>query len=113
MGNEVFRLEVILPGREGEHFPSTSVEAKGGPGKLSRYSDSLRDGLSGDRIPEGSDFPHPSRSVLWPTWPPIQWVPVKRPGRGVDQAPLSSAEVKERVELYLYSPFEPSWPVLG
>ena len=25
----------------------------------------------------------------------------------------SSAEVKERVELYLYSPFEPSWPVLG
>jgi hypothetical protein len=25
----------------------------------------------------------------------------------------SSAEVKERVELYLYSPFGPSWPVLG
>ena len=29
---------------------------------------------------------------------------VKRPGRGVDHPPLSSAEVKERVELYLYSP---------
>jgi len=28
---------------------------------------------------------------------------VKRPGRGVDPPP-SSAEVKERVELYLYSP---------
>jgi len=28
---------------------------------------------------------------------------VKRPGRGVDHPPLSSAEVKERVELYLYS----------
>jgi hypothetical protein len=27
--------------------------------------------------------------------------------------PLSSAEVKERVELYLYSPSGPSWPVLG
>jgi len=26
---------------------------------------------------------------------------------------LSSVEVKERVYLYLYSPFGPSWPVLG
>jgi len=30
---------------------------------------------------------------------------VKRPGRGVDHPLPSSAEVKERVELYLYSPF--------
>jgi len=37
---------------------------------------------------------------------------VKRPGRGVDQPPISSAEVKERVELYLYSSPEPSWPVI-
>jgi hypothetical protein len=37
---------------------------------------------------------------------------VKRPGRGVDH-PSSSAEVKERVELYLYSPSGPLWPVLG
>jgi len=29
---------------------------------------------------------------------------VKWPGRGVDHPPPSSAEVKERVELYLYSP---------
>jgi hypothetical protein len=29
---------------------------------------------------------------------------VKRPGRGVDHPPPSSAEVKESVELYLYSP---------
>ena len=28
----------------------------------------------------------------------------KRPGRGVDHPPTSSAEVQERVELYLYSP---------
>jgi hypothetical protein len=27
--------------------------------------------------------------------------------------PLSSAEVKERVELYLYSPSGPSWSVIG
>jgi hypothetical protein len=37
---------------------------------------------------------------------------VKWPGRGVDNTFPSSAEVKERVELYLYSPFGPSWPVL-
>ena len=29
---------------------------------------------------------------------------VKRPGRGVDNPPVSSAEVKERVELHIYSP---------
>ena len=38
---------------------------------------------------------------------------VEQLGRGVDHPPPSSAEVKERVELYLYSPYEPSWPVLG
>jgi hypothetical protein len=27
-----------------------------------------------------------------------------------DHPPSSSARVKERVELYLYSPSEPSWP---
>jgi hypothetical protein len=30
-----------------------------------------------------------------------------------DHPPTSSAEVKERVELYLYSPSGPSWPFLG
>jgi len=38
---------------------------------------------------------------------------VKRLGRGVDHPPSSSAEVKERVELYLFSPFVPSWQVTG
>ena len=38
---------------------------------------------------------------------------VKRPGRSVDHPPPSSAEVKERVELYLCSPSGPSWPVIG
>jgi hypothetical protein len=37
---------------------------------------------------------------------------VKRPGRGVDHTPPSSAEVKERVGLYLYSLSGPPWPVL-
>jgi len=63
----------------------------------------------------GQDFPHPSRLALGPTQPPIEWVPVlfprgKQLGCGIDHPPLSSAEVKERVELYLY---HPSWPVLG
>jgi hypothetical protein len=34
---------------------------------------------------------------------------IKRPGREADQSPSSSAEVKECVELYLYSPNTPSW----
>jgi hypothetical protein len=38
---------------------------------------------------------------------------VKRLGHGVDHQPPSSAKVKETVELYLYSPSGPSWPVLG
>ena len=37
---------------------------------------------------------------------------VKWPGRGVDRPPLSSAEVKEGAELYLYSLSGPSCPVL-
>ena len=38
---------------------------------------------------------------------------VKQLGHGVDHPLPSSAEVKERVELYLFSPCGPSWPVLG
>ena len=54
------------------------------------------------------DFPHPSRPALGPIQPPIQWVSslfsgAKWPGGGVDHPPPSSAEVKQRVELYLYS----------
>ena len=38
---------------------------------------------------------------------------VKRLGSGVDDPPPSSAEVEERAQVYLYSPFRPSCPVLG
>ena len=38
---------------------------------------------------------------------------VKRPGRGLDHPSPSSAEVKERVELYLYSLYRSSCSVRG
>jgi hypothetical protein len=75
----------------------------GGPGIESRW---------------GQGFPQSSRPALEPNKPPIDgyrlsfWG-VKRPGRCVDHATLSSVEAKERVKLYIYCPTEPSWPVLG
>ena len=89
-----------------------------GPRWLSRYSDSLRAGRSGDRIPVGARFsvtvqtgpgaPPASFSMGTGSFP---WV--KRPTRGVDHPPPSSAEVEGRVELSLYSSSGPSWPVIG
>jgi hypothetical protein len=38
---------------------------------------------------------------------------VKWPGLGDDHSPPPSAEVKEKVQPYIYSPFGPSWPVIG
>jgi hypothetical protein len=80
-----------------------------------RYSDSLQAGRSGDRIPVGVRFsapvqtgPRASRTMGTGSFPGV-----KQPGRGVDHPPPSIAEVKERVELYLYSHSGPSWPVLG
>jgi hypothetical protein len=38
---------------------------------------------------------------------------VKRPGHGIEHPHPSSIVVEGRVELYICSPSEPSWPVLG
>jgi hypothetical protein len=43
----------------------------------------------------------------------VSFLGVKRPGRDADHPPASSAEVKEKVQLYLYSSSEPSWRVIG
>jgi len=79
----------------------------GGPGWPSRYSDSLRVGRSAPV--QTSPGAHTASSTVGTSSFPV----VKRSGRGVDHPPLSSAEVKERIELYIYSPSGPSWPVLG
>ena len=47
---------------------------------------------------------------------PAQWCPVsfpgaKRPGRGFVYPLSSNAEVKEKVELYRYTSYGPSWAV--
>ena len=60
----------------------------------------------------GRDFPRLSRPTLGPnptfyTMGTGSFPRVKRPGRGVDHPPPSSAEVKYRVKLYLYSPLGP------
>ena len=81
-----------------------------GPEYRSRYSDSLRAGWSGDRIPVEARFSAHPTSCTMGTW---SFPGIKRPGRGVDHPPPSSDEVEERVELFLYSPSGPSWSVLG
>ena len=75
-------------------------------------------GRSGGRIPAGARLTAPvhTSSEAHPasyTKGTGSFLGVKRPGRGVDHPPPSSAEVKERVELYLYSLSGSSWPVLG
>jgi len=67
---------------------------------VGRDCDWLRVGRSGDRILMGA---------MGPIQLPVKWIP----GSGVDHPPTSIAEVKEGVELYLYSPSGPSLPVLG
>jgi hypothetical protein len=61
---------------------------------------------------------YPTSAALGPTHPPKQWVPGlfpagKAAGTWRLQPTQSSAEVKERDELYLYFFSGPSWPVLG
>ena len=91
---------------------------KSRPGEQSQYSDSLQAQWSGDQILVGVIFSAPNQTG--PGVHPASYamgtrsfLGVRWPGRGVDHPPLSSAEVKERVELYLYSRPGPSWSVLG
>ena len=68
---------------------------------------------------EGSN---PGEGEIFRTRPDRPWDPpngywvsfpeVKRPERGANHLPPSSAEVKEKVQRYLCSPSGPLWPVL-
>jgi hypothetical protein len=100
-------------------FFAFAYRLKRGPRLLSRYSDSIRPARFGDRIPAGARLSAPvhTGSGAHPTsytkgtgcFPRV-----KRSGRGVDHPPPHlSVEVKERVELYLYSTSGSSWPVVG
>ena len=86
--------------------------------QLSRYRNSLLPGRSGDQILEVVRFSAPIQ--MGPGSHPESYTMgtgsfpgVKRPRRGIDHPPPSSAEVKERLELYLYSTSGPSWSVIG
>jgi hypothetical protein len=86
---------------------SYGTESKQEPGWLSRYCNSLQAGRSGDRIPVGERFSAPiqASSVAHPascTMGTGSFLGGKS-GRGVALTPptQSSAEVEERVELYL------------
>ena len=76
----------------------------GGSGYLSRYSDSLQAGRSGDLIPVGARFSAPVQTgpgahLTSYTMGTRSFPGVKQPGRGVDHPPPSSAEVEGRVQL--------------
>ena len=83
-----------------------------------RYSNSLWAGRFRDRILVGARFSapvhtgpgaHPASYTMGTgSFPGVKWL-----GGDVEHPPQSSAEVKERVELYLCFPSGPSLPVLG
>ena len=79
-----------------------STSSCAGPGQLSPYSDSLRGGRPGDRIPVEARFSAPVQTgpvahLTSYTMGTGSLPGVKRPGRGVNHPPPSSTEVKESV----------------
>jgi hypothetical protein len=81
------------------HMQNATIET--GPVQLSRYSDWLRAGRSGDRIPVGGrDFPHLSRPAMGPTKLHVQGYRrfpggKERRGRDADPSPPSSAVINK------------------
>ena len=89
-----------------------------GRGWRSSYSDLLRADGPGIESRWGRHFrtrpelPWGPHSLLYNVYR-ISFPGVKRPGRGVHHPPPSSTEVKERVELYVYTPCWPLWSFLA
>ena len=74
-----------------------------GPGIESRWGEIFR---------TRSDRPWGPSSLLYKGYR-VSFPGLKRPGPDVNHPRPFSAEVKERVELYLYSSSATSWPVIG
>ena len=95
----------------------TSSRAPCGPRYLSRYSDLLRAGTSGDRIPVVDEI---FCDCLYRPWSPPSLLyngyrvfpGGKAAGAWRWPSPPSSAAVKERVELYPCLPYGLLWPLL-
>jgi hypothetical protein len=92
---------------------------KSWPGQFRRHSDLLRLWRSEIETPVGSRFSAPIQSSPVPRAPissklgyKVSCLGVRRPESVVDHTSPHSAEVKERVEVYLYSPSELLWLVL-
>jgi hypothetical protein len=83
--------------------------------KMDSYSESLRAGRSGDRIPVEARFSAPVQTGpgAYPascTMVTGSFPGVKRPGRGVDHPPPSSAEVKRKSRAV---PLLPLWAFMS
>jgi len=101
--HNLYRLQLSLP----PALPLLECKENTNPVQI------LRAGWSGDRIRVGARFSLPVQTA--PKTHPASYIVgtmsfpgAQRPGRGFDNPSLSIAEVKERVELYLYSPTGPS-----
>jgi hypothetical protein len=109
----------LLKVKAGENNNDAQNLSFRGTHRLSIFrSELLRAGRSGDRIPVGAIFSAPvqtgprahANSYKMGTG---SFLSLMLPGCGVYHPPLSSAEDKERVDLYLYISSGPSWTVLG
>ena len=83
------------------------ILTSGEPGSSVGIATELRGGRSGIESRWGRDFSpvqtDPEAHAASCKMGTGSFTGLKRPGRGFDHAPQSSAEVKERIELYLYS----------
>ena len=79
---------------------------------IRRFKDKIINPGGGDIFRTRPDRPSGPPSLLHNEYR-VSFPVGKRQGRGVNHPPLSSSEVQEKVELYLYSPCGPSWLVTG
>jgi len=109
-GSDAFEYRTVsYPCHKLNQAYSTSVGRDSSVGII----DSLRVGRSGDRIPVGTKIfltrPDQPGPYTIGNGSPTR---IRRPERGVNNPPPPFAEIKERVELNLYSPLVPSWNVI-